>query len=304
MRFELFFKTSAELSLLLRNTKSLDINSYKFNLPNKNKNERKDLLKSASIIQDEFGKGVENLDICIHYSMKNNKSKTVEESLDMFTSFLQQATSSENPIREILLCSGGGKDKAKIDSLQILKSLSPSLIPENISLAVVFNPYDINTENEQGRLKEKLFYNVDRVYLQFGSDVNKLIEGMDFIVELNKERVLKGKVPLKIAGSVMIPSKQLLARFRFRPWAGLVLCENFLNDIDFADKTVRNLIKIYNKYNVEPIIETTINSKNFAYFKDLFSEFDDIQDLIANNSKDANNEFLSPSKKLKRTNSP
>jgi hypothetical protein len=281
----------------------LDIKPYKFNLPNKIKNERKDLLKSASIIQDEFGKGVENLDICIHYSMKNNKSKLVEESLDMFTSFLQQATSPENPIREILLCSGGGKDKAKIDSLQILKSLPPSLIPENISLAVVFNPYDINTENEQGRLKEKLFYSVDRIYLQFGSDVDKLIEGMDFIVELNKERVLNGKVPLKITGSVMIPSKQLLARFRFRPWAGLVLSEDFLNDIDFADKTVRNLIKIYNKYNVEPIIETTINSKNFAYFKDLFSEFDDIQSLILtkkNDPKELNNEDLSPSKKLKR----
>ena len=139
--------------------------------------------------------------------------------------------------------------------------------------------------------------------MQFGSDVEKLIEGMDFIVELNKERVLNGKVPLKIAGSVMIPSKQLLARFRFRPWAGLVLSEDFLNDIDFADKTVRNLIKIYNKYNVEPIIETTINSKNFAYFKDLFSEFDDIQSLILtkkNDSKELNNENLSPPKKLKR----
>jgi len=104
MRFELFFKTSAELSLLLRNTKCLDIKPYKFNLPNKIKNERKDLLKSASIIQDEFGKGVENLDICIHYSMKNNKSKSVEESLDMITSFLQQSNSPENTIREILLC--------------------------------------------------------------------------------------------------------------------------------------------------------------------------------------------------------
>lgn len=276
MRFELFFKTSAELSVLLLNTKSLDVCACKFNLPNKVKNERKDLLKSASIIQDEFGKSIENLDICIHYSMKNNKSKTVEESLDMFTSFLQQAsTSPENPIREILLCSGGGKDKTKIDTLQILKSLSPSLIPSNISLAVVFNPYDVNTENEQSRLKEKLFYNVDRIYLQFGSDVNKLIEGIDFIVELNKERVLNGKAPLTITGSVMIPSKQLLARFRFRPWAGLVLCEDFLNDIDFADKTVRSIIRIYNKYNIEPIIETTVNTKNFAYFKDLFSEFED-----------------------------
>ena len=296
MRFELFFKTGAELRLLLRNTRSLDITVNKFNLPNKIKHERKDLLKSASIIQNEYGKSGETIDVCIHYSMKNNKGKTVEESLAMFTSFVDQVSSlsfssessSENPVREILLCSGGGKEKTKPDSVEILKSLSTAVIPSNISLAVVFNPYEINTENEQRRLKEKLFYNVNRIYLQFGSDLNKLIEGMDFIVELNKERLLRGDVPLNVAGSVMLPSKQLLARFRFRPWAGLVLSGEFLNNIDFADKTVRNIIRIYRKYNVEPIIETAVTNKNLEYFKDLFCEFECIKDslLAATNKRE------------------
>ena len=143
MRLELFFKTSAELGLILQNTRNLGISVNRFNLANKARNERNDLLKSANKIF-EWGAG-ENLDlnVCIHYSMKNNKGKTVEESLATFEIFLQQASSLSSPrsICELLLCSGGGKEKTKPDTIQVLKMLPPSSIPSNISLAVVYNPY-------------------------------------------------------------------------------------------------------------------------------------------------------------------
>ena len=283
MRLELFFKTAAELNLLLQNSKTLGIYPYlsKVNLANKAKNERKDLLKSASTILRWSADNDSEQDICLHYSMKNNKAKTVQESVEMFTDFLKQASSissssSSRYVREILLCSGGGKEKPKADTIEVLKTLPLSSIPTNISLGVAFNPYEVDIQNENRRLKEKLLYNVDRVYLQFGSDLIKLKEGMEFILELNGERSLDGKDPLKVVGSVMIPSKQLLARFRFRPWAGLMLSEEFLNNIDVADKTVRDLLVIYREYDVEPLLETAINEKNFAYFKDLF-DFNEVE---------------------------
>merc|ERR1711871_1852416 len=210
-----FFKTTAELGLILQSTRNLGISVNKFNLTNKARNERDHLLKSANKI---FEWGVSenlDLDVCIHYSMKNNKGKTVEESLAILGKFLQQASSlssssSRESTCELLLCSGGGKKKTKPDTIQVLAMLPPASIPPNISLAVAYNPYEEDIQGENLRLKEKLLYNVEKIYLQFGSDLNKLREGMEFINGLNKERLQQGKIPLKIIGSVMIPSKQLL----------------------------------------------------------------------------------------------
>ena len=183
MRLELFFKTAAELNLLLQNSKTLGIHPYlsKVNLANKAKNERKDLLKSASTILRWSADDDLEQDICLHYSMKNNKAKTVQESVEMFTDFLKQASSissssSYRYFRELLLCSGGGKEKPEADTIEVLKTLPLSSIPTNVSLGVAFNPYEVDIQNVNRRLKEKLLYNVDRVYLQFGSDLIKLKE--------------------------------------------------------------------------------------------------------------------------------
>ena len=247
MRLELFFKTAAELNLLLQNSRTLGIYPYlsKVNLANKAKNERKDLLKSASTILRCSADNDSEQDICLHYSMKNHKAQTVQESVEMFTDCVKKASSisassASRYVRGILLCSGGGKEKPKADTIEVLKTLPLSSTPANISLGVAFNPYEVDIQNENRRLKEKLLYKGARGYVQFGSDVIKVKEGMEFILELNGERSLEGKEPLKVVGSVMIPSKQLLARFRFRPWAGLMLSEEFLNNIDVADKTVRD----------------------------------------------------------------
>ena len=117
MRLELFFKTTTELDLALQSTRNLGFPVKKFNLTNKARNERDHLLKSANKIF-EWGKSESlDLDVCIHYSMKNNKGKTVEESLVILETFLQQASSlssassSRDSICELLLCSGGGKKK-------------------------------------------------------------------------------------------------------------------------------------------------------------------------------------------------
>merc|ERR1711991_350374 len=115
-------------------------------------------------------------------------------------------------------------------------------------------------------------------YLQFGSDVEKLREGLEFLChELGKTN---RRQKLKVVGSVMLPSKMLLARFRFRPWAGMVLSEEFLHDVETADAIVRDILRVYREYNVEPLLETAIRSeKDALYAEELFHQQDDFGTL-------------------------
>lgn len=98
-----------------------------------------------------------------------------------------------------------------------------------IDIAVAFNPYFPDPKNrkvEIDRLHAKLNTGmVDIVYLQFGSDINHLKEGLialkDAISTYNKKKnIVKGREEkeIKVIGSIMIPSKVLLARMKFRPW--------------------------------------------------------------------------------------
>ena len=226
MRLELFYKSAAELSLILQTTTRLQSefraleNIQSFNLANKARNERGDLLKAAHVIKKKF-RCENGVNICVHYSMKNNKCKTFDETMNMFADFLQKASDQSTGINEVLLCSGGGKVKPTPDALSVLRALPASAVPPNIKLSVAYNPYEANIEVENERLAEKLQY-VDKVYLQFGTNVRKLIEGLEFIKKLDEGRAHNGK-PVVVVGSCMLPSKQLLARFRFRPWAGMLL---------------------------------------------------------------------------------
>ena len=112
----------------------------------------------------------------------------------------------------------------------------------------------------------------------------------------------------------MIPSKQLLARFRFRPWAGLVFSEEFLSDINIANKAVKGMIEIYRQYKVESIVETAISEKNYLLFRELFQEecvFVDIDEnpkaeavcvtkIKQSSISSSNNDCVSPRKKTRK----
>ena len=66
---------------------------------------------------------------------------------------------------------------------------------------------------------------------------------------------------IMLFGSILIPSKQFLARFKFRPWKGVYCCSEFLESVDFANNIVTKILKTYNKYEICPIIETNISSE-------------------------------------------
>ena len=64
--------------------------------------------------------------------------------------------------------------------------------------------------------------------MQIGSDLELLADGLRFLGSLEAERRAAGRgaaAPLRLYGSVFVPSRQLLARMKFRPWNGAPLSE-------------------------------------------------------------------------------
>ena len=62
-------------------------------------------------------------------------------------------------------------------------------------------------------------------------------------------------------GSILIPSRQFLARFKFRPWKGVYCSNEFLESLDSANNIVMQLLKTYKHYKINPIIETSVSTE-------------------------------------------
>ena len=97
---------------------------------------------------------------------------------------------------------------------------------------------------------------VKSIWIQFGTDVKILESRMWILREIISSAQKAGliKFNIKLFGSILLPSKQLLARFRFRPWKGVYCSNEFLESVDFANNRIKELLKIYNHYEIYPII--------------------------------------------------
>jgi hypothetical protein len=65
---------------------------------------------------------------------------------------------------------------------------------------------------------------------------------------------------ISLFGSILIPSRQFLARFKYRPWKGVYCSNEFLESEEFAAKIITNLLKTYRSNQICPIIETNIST--------------------------------------------
>lgn len=217
MRFELFSKTVAE-ALLAVQAISLNPSSAHYagaaistppilavNLPHKVKNE------FPFSIANKIIEIVPEADICMHYSMKYNSARTLEEAVEKFGSFLTKAESIG--IRSVLLVSGGGEKKS-VNSLTLLQEMQrKGATAGKVQIGVAYNPFfpnDGDRVRELQRLKDKISTSmVTSIWLQFGSDTVLLSQGLENLkrLELDEQKV-------KIFGSLFVPSKLLLARMR------------------------------------------------------------------------------------------
>lgn len=266
MRIELFFKSAGQLTSLLQfyaqrqsalpASPVLPFHQHSvfqaFNIPNKVRNE--DIIPFTTPILDVFP----GSDVCLHYSLKNHPCKRMDDASQQFITFMQEA--KDAGAKEILLVSGSGAKRA-INAVTLLQYLARYSIPlpEGVRIAVAFNPYYTTETEKQAEIKrllEKLESKlVQVIYLQFGTNVEMLRESLQFLNEhVDRKQVV-------ILGSTFLPSKQLIARMKFRPWAGLMLSEEFLSSVEEGEGIINQMLDLYEEFQVVPIVETAFKTE-------------------------------------------
>ena len=251
IRFELSFKDINQLKNKIEFCKSNRIN--KINIPCKGLIKKDFLLEVVNFI----GQNYKDLDVIYHYSLYHQYYKNNIFSFDYFIEFIKKCSSYQN--KEILVISGTNKKK-NFESFNALEYLKKNY-NSTMGFGVAYNPY-IKKDNfpyeERERFKKKASSGlIKSVWLQFGTDIKLLEKEIKFLKEYISKNSFKFKNEnVNIYGSLFIPSKQFLARFKFRPWKGVYLSNDYLNSLDFAKKFTKEIVEIYKLNNILPIIET------------------------------------------------
>ncbi|KAI3428171.1 hypothetical protein D9Q98_006552 [Chlorella vulgaris] len=255
-----------------------------------------------------------DLDICVHYSVNANYNHTPEASFTILTNFCLELAELRC---SLLLVSGGGPRK-RLNSLAALERIesSPAWSRLQLPLAVAYNPYfpdAARRQEEEGRLRAKLVNGggrIQAVYLQAGSDVPRLQQGLKVLQDLLEELGMSGgqqegqqdgqqqpgagdapaqqrsggqpspaarpakrqrqqsqqqqapqRQPVRVYGSVLVPSKKQLAAMKFRPWGGVFLSDEYLSSVEAADAITRRLVGVYADQGVLPLVETAVEGE-------------------------------------------
>ena len=255
LRFELSFKNIFQLENKLKFCKSNKIN--KINIPCKG------VIKKEFFneIIDFIGQNYKELDVIYHYSLYHQYTKNRATSYLEFLKFIEKCNKYKN--KEILLVSGTNK-KNNFEVLDVIRDFRNEK-NLNINIGIAYNPYLENYYNsyeERLRFEKKIASGlIKSIWLQFGTDIKLLEKEINFLKEsvLNKSSHSKDK-NVKIFGSLLIPSKEFISRFKFRPWKGVFISEKYLNSLDDFYAFTKDLIEIYLDNNICPIIETECSS--------------------------------------------
>ena len=248
LRFELSFKNISQLENKLNFCKLNNIKNI--NIPCKGSIKR----EVFNLTKEYISKNFPEFNVTYHYSLYHQYSKNEKKSYEDFLDFLKNSNSNRN--YEILLVSGSSKKK-KFDTIDVLSNLKKEKNLK-VKLGIAFNPYlkkYYNDSSEIERLENKISSElINSIWFQYGTDIEVLQNELSY---LKKEAKYE---KLNLFGSLLIPSKQFIARFKFRPWKGVYICGKYLDSLeDFYDFTI-NLVRIYKNNNVIPVIETDCSS--------------------------------------------
>ena len=258
IRIEISFKSFDELrktlSFYQRN------NLYKINVPCKNTLKKDFLLKSIEIAKDEFP----NIDIIPHFSILHEFKRNMINTQDSLVNFMESV--KHYGCKHVLLVSGSQK-RVSIDSVSALYMLKDNSLffNQDISFGVAFNPYlpPYLFDEEILRLEKKLQSGlVSSIWIQFGTDYKLLKSRIEILSRMIYATINKNPKISKISlfGSILIPSKQFLARFKYRPWKGVYCSNEFLESEEMAHKIITNLLKTYKQNHICPLIETNLTT--------------------------------------------
>ena len=231
---------------------------------------------------------------------------------------------------EVLLISGSG-DKATLDTINVLQRLqndyennndltttstttslsstittttsttSSSLLPD---IAIAYNPFfplekDISIEKQ--RLIDKLNTNqVNKIYIQFGTNLNVLQSTLKWLINDILPQYCQNTTTtnnnnkqkrITICGSIFLPTKKLIAQQKFRPWNGVYLSQEFLNSPHDAYQIVVQMMKLYQKFGCEILIEApgVRNEKDMDLVQQLLKDRDTYDDDDDDSNNDDNN---------------
>ena len=244
LRFELSFKNISQLENKLNFCKFNKIKNI--NIPCK-----------GSIKSDFFNetvkyisKNYKGFNVTYHYSLNHQYSQNKEKSYQDVLDFLKKSYSNKN--YEILLLSGSNKKK-NFDAINILSKIKEEKYLK-VKLGIAYNPYlqkYFNNTTERERLDKKLSSGlINSIWFQYGTDIKVLKNEVTYL-----KKVIKFE-KINLFGSLLIPSKQFIARFKFRPWKGVYISEKCLYSIDDFYDFTKDLVCFYKDNNITPLIET------------------------------------------------
>jgi hypothetical protein len=259
LRFELSFKNISQLEEKLNFCKFNKIKNI--NIPCKG-SIKKDFFNST--IQ-YITKNYQEFNVTYHYSLYHQYSQNKEKSYQDLLDFLKNSYSNRN--YQILLVSGTNKKK-NFDAINVLNRIKEEKDLE-VKLGIAYNPYlkkYYKDYSEREKLDRKLSSGlINSIWFQYGTDIKVVQNELTHIKKVAKYE------KINLFGSLLIPSKQFIARFKFRPWKGVYISENCLYSLDHYHNFTKDLICFYKNNNIIPVIETDFSSsEKFEYLYSFF----------------------------------
>ena len=248
IRFELSFKNISQLENKLNFCKLKNIRNI--NIPCKGII-KKELFKSAI---NYTSKNFPEFNVTNHYSLYHQYSKNKNKSYQDFLDFIKNSESNRK--YEILLISGSSKKK-NFDTVEVLDYLKKE-INLKVKVGIAYNPYlkkYYNIASERERFERKISTGlINSIWLQYGTDIEVLQNEVTFLNNVIKDE------KINLFGSLFIPSKQFITRFKFRPWKELYISEKYLYSLENFSDFTRDLVSFYKRNNITPVIESDFSS--------------------------------------------
>jgi len=262
LRFELSFKNISQLEKKLNFCRLNNIKNI--NIPCKGII-KKELFNSTI---DFISKNFHEFNVTYHYSLYHQYSKNKNKTYQDFLDFIKSYHTNRN--YKILLVSGSNKKK-NFDTIDALACLQKEKNLK-VKLGIAYNPYlkkyyKISSERE--RFERKISTGlINSIWFQYGTDIEVLQNEVTYLKNVAK------KEKLNLFGSLFIPSKQFVARFKFRPWKEVYISEKYLYELENFFDFTNHLVSFYKKNNIIPVIESDFSSSEkldavYSFFKNL-----------------------------------
>ena len=247
-RFELSFKNITQLENKLNFCKFNKIKNI--NIPCKDPI-KKDFFNSSI---KYISKNYQEFNVTYHYSLYHQYFLDKEKSYKYLLDFLKNSNSNRN--YDILLVSGSNKKK-NFDSVNVLSKIKNEKNLK-VKLGIAYNPYlkkYYNISSERERFERKISTGlINSIWFQYGTDIKVLKYELTYLKKITKDE------RFNLFGSLFIPSKQFITRFKFRPWKEVYISEKCLYSLDNFFDFTSELVSFYKNNNITPVIESDFSS--------------------------------------------